>query len=243
MTYAISDLHGCYNEFIKMLELINFNKNDTLYIIGDICDRGPDSMKILLYINSYDNIIPIYGNHDINAFNALSKIGDYAKFVVEDRDYVITHDIFDHDEYLDYLYWLADGGDKTLLDFSKQTISNKKKILECLSNFRDYTEIELDNKKYVLIHSGFKDFDKNKELFEYRVTDFTNYRLDYNKVYYDNKIIVSGHTPTALIDEAYTGKIIIKNNHIAIDCGIVFGYRLGLICLDTLEEFYVDKID
>ena len=67
--------------------------------------------------------------------------------------------------------------------------------------------------------------------------------LDAYQKFHPNKIIVSGHTPTALIDEAYTGKIIIKNNHIAIDCGIVFGYRLGLICLDTLEEFYVDKID
>ena len=40
MIYVISDLHGCYEEYIKMLELINFNGNDTLYVLGDICDRG-----------------------------------------------------------------------------------------------------------------------------------------------------------------------------------------------------------
>ena len=31
-----------------------------------------------------------------------------------------------------------------------------------------------------------------------------------------------------------------KNNHIAIDCGAVYGNRLGCICLDTMEEFYVE---
>lgn len=30
-----------------------------------------------------------------------------------------------------------------------------------------------------------------------------------------------------------------KNNHIAIDCGASFGGKLGCICLDTLEEYYV----
>ena len=40
------------------------------------------------------------------------------------------------------------------------------------------------------------------------------------------------------IDPACAGKIIRKNNHIAIDCGAVFGGALGCICLETLEEFY-----
>lgn len=36
LIYVMSDIHGCYHEYIKMLELINFNSNDTLYIIGDV---------------------------------------------------------------------------------------------------------------------------------------------------------------------------------------------------------------
>ena len=58
-------------------------------------------------------------------------------------------------------------------------------------------------------------------------------------VYFDDKIIISGHTPTLHIDKNMKGKIIKKNNHIAIDCGCVFGYGLGCLCLDTMEEFYV----
>lgn len=65
-------------------------------------------------------------------------------------------------------------------------------------------------------------------------------RPNYEKVYYPNKYLVSGHTPTPLIDEnCKDGSIYFKNNHIAIDCGSVFGGRLGVICLDTFETFYV----
>ena len=35
------------------------------------------------------------------------------------------------------------------------------------------------------------------------------------------------------------GKIIKKNNNIAIDCGCVFGYGLGCLCLDNMQEYYI----
>ena len=63
--YVLSDLHGHYNIFIKMLEKINFSDDDVLYILGDCCDRGPDSLKIYLYIQKFDNIHLIKGNHEI----------------------------------------------------------------------------------------------------------------------------------------------------------------------------------
>ena len=63
---------------------------------------------------------------------------------------------------------------------------------------------------------------------------------DYELQYYDDKIIVTGHTPTGLIEKEYVGKIYKKHNHIAVDCGAFFkDCRLGCICLDTMEEFYV----
>ncbi|HBA49121.1 MAG TPA: serine/threonine protein phosphatase, partial [Lachnospiraceae bacterium] len=34
-TYAISDIHGCYNELLAMLEKINFSKSDRLILAGD----------------------------------------------------------------------------------------------------------------------------------------------------------------------------------------------------------------
>ena len=48
--YVLSDLHGHFDIFIQMLKKINFNDDDELYILGDCCDRGPDSLKIYMYI-------------------------------------------------------------------------------------------------------------------------------------------------------------------------------------------------
>ena len=61
----------------------------------------------------------------------------------------------------------------------------------------------------------------------------------YELQYFDDLTIVTGHTPTGLIEEKCNGKIYQKNGHIAVDCGAVFGGKLGCICLETLEKFYV----
>lgn len=46
-----------------------------------------------------------------------------------------------------------------------------------------------------------------------------------------------------MIDPAFTGRIIRKNNHIALDCGAVFCGTLGCLCLETMEEIYVSSDD
>ncbi len=48
MIYVMSDIHGEYDKYIKMLELINFSDEDELYILGDIVDRGKEPVKVLL---------------------------------------------------------------------------------------------------------------------------------------------------------------------------------------------------
>ena len=64
MKYAMSDIHGCYDEFIAMLNKINFSKEDELYILGDILDRGNKPIDILDYVIAHKNIYLIKGNHE-----------------------------------------------------------------------------------------------------------------------------------------------------------------------------------
>lgn len=223
MIYVMSDLHGCYDEYIKMLELINFNDKDTLYVIGDVCDRGKQPLKILFHMMKYENIIPIFGNHDLVAYGALAKV--YNNLTKQ----------FDKD----FLWWLCDGGKTTLEEFKKLNKENQKKIIDYIEEFRHYEELNVNGIDYLLVHGGLKDFDISKPLSSYRLYDMVWERPDYDKVYFPDKVIISGHTPTLHIDKNMKGKIIKKSNHIAIDCGCVFGYGLGCLCLDTMEEFYI----
>ena len=47
-TYVMSDLHGNFCAYQKMLEKIELKSEDKLYILGDILDRGPNPIKIIL---------------------------------------------------------------------------------------------------------------------------------------------------------------------------------------------------
>ena len=50
MIYCISDVHGEYELFQKLIEKINFSNNDKMYICGDIIDKGINSIELAKYI-------------------------------------------------------------------------------------------------------------------------------------------------------------------------------------------------
>ncbi len=74
LIYVISDLHGCYEKYLQMLEKIAFSSSDSLYILGDVVDRGDDGIKILQDMMKRRNVIPIMGNHERMALNILQKL-------------------------------------------------------------------------------------------------------------------------------------------------------------------------
>ena len=63
--YVISDLHGQFVLLQLLLEKIAFDDSDELYVLGDIMDRGPNSIDIYYFIKSMNNIHMIKGNHEI----------------------------------------------------------------------------------------------------------------------------------------------------------------------------------
>ena len=107
MLYAISDLHGCYEKYVKMLEKIRFKESDTLYILGDVVDRGSGGINILLDMMHKDNIIPIMGNHDYTACTLLKAFGQSDAKSSREK----LRDAFE--------LWLYDGGEPTYTAYRK----------------------------------------------------------------------------------------------------------------------------
>lgn len=63
-TIIISDIHGCYDEFMELLDLIEYNpKTIRLIILGDLVDRGPKSAEVVRKVKSLNVDVSI-GNHD-----------------------------------------------------------------------------------------------------------------------------------------------------------------------------------
>ena len=70
-TYVISDIHGQYKMFLDLLDKIKLKDTDTLYILGDILDRGPHPIKALIKIMEMPNAICIAGNPEYMALQCL----------------------------------------------------------------------------------------------------------------------------------------------------------------------------
>ena len=46
-TYVMSDLHGCYDDFMKMQEAVRFTDCDRLILAGDLIERGSQDYEML----------------------------------------------------------------------------------------------------------------------------------------------------------------------------------------------------
>ena len=64
MTYIVSDIHGEYDLFMRLLEKLNFSEGDVLYVCGDIIEKGKHSIKLARYISRMPNARCIAGNHE-----------------------------------------------------------------------------------------------------------------------------------------------------------------------------------
>lgn len=66
--YCIGDLQGCYLPFQRLLKKIDFSPSrDTVYLLGDLVNRGPDSLGLLRHLMTLGDAAQcLLGNHDLH---------------------------------------------------------------------------------------------------------------------------------------------------------------------------------
>ena len=220
MKYVMSDIHGCYDEFIAMLNKINFSKEDKLYILGDILDRGNKPIDILDYVIAHKNIYLIKGNHE--------KL--FEETFIEGNKYL----------------WYINGGESTDIQIMQKPYYYKKSLYHYISRLPYIKVVD----KFILVHAGVYFPSNYKELTIEEFIDLQGEETclwDRNSANDEKKFkdytIIHGHTPVqAITNNCEDVKIIRKPGHIYIDCGCVFkkaNGKLGCLCLDNMQEYYV----
>ncbi len=238
MTYVMSDLHGMYEKYIQMLDVIGFSDEDTLIINGDICDRGPRAAEIYLDVMNRDNVTVIKGNHEVMAEIDLERLyEEFRGYSIEVMYLIGRRDLWT---------WFNNGGDRTVKSISYETEEDRYRILDFIKSLPLYKIITVCDKRYVIVHGGLGNFTEGMTVEDVPPHDLLWTRPNFDDSYMDdgNTYLIVGHTPTLTISrEGGRAKIYHgKGNVIAIDCGAVFedrGGRLGCLCIDTGEEFYV----
>lgn len=151
ITYVMSDIHGEYYKFKKMLELIQFSDDDTLYVLGDVIDRGKYPMRTLLHIIARPNIRMLLGNHEIMMMRS------------------------NQSAYFDC--WMGNGGYETLNQFATLSEMNRQKIEKYLAALP--ITIELD--EYILVHAGITATRQDEEFCIWARDEFMNVPTRLNK--------------------------------------------------------------
>jgi serine/threonine protein phosphatase 1 len=131
-TYVMSDIHGMYDDYRKLLEIIDFSDKDLLYVNGDVIDRGEDGIKVLRHMAMESNILPVLGNHEYMAARCLRFL---LREVTDESIDALKSDFLEG-----LLQWREVGGNKTIEDFSGLSVEEREDVLDYLSEFTPYEE-------------------------------------------------------------------------------------------------------
>lgn len=232
MIYVIGDIHGDKEKYDAMMEKLSPTDNDTVFVLGDVINIGDSSIELLQDMMYRANVYPVLGEHEYMAKKIFPLISEFTS-IREASESLGGED----KELLDK--WLTMKSEKTTEDFLSLDDEVKESIIDYLSEFEPYEEITADGKDFVLCHAGIDGFSEDKDLSEYEEEAFIYADTDYDRIYFSDKYLVTGHTPTALIDRSLTGKVYSKKRHLALDCGCGYGGRLAAVCLDKLKVYYI----
>ena len=228
MTYVVSDLHGCFDKFKRLIKEIKFTDDDVMYVLGDIVDYGDEPIELLCDLSMRFNVIPILGDHDLRSLKLLTALDEMLKGASPEPETVT-----------EMTEWIRDGGQRTMEGFKALDADMKEGVLEYLTDMSLYEEVTVRGRKYLLVHAGIADFDPQTPLEDYMPEDFINEPIDTEREYFDDVTVIAGHIPTYEIDGADKGQIFYGEGSILIDCGAAFDEPLACLRLDDGKEFYI----
>lgn len=223
MTYVMSDLHGCQRMYRAMLQQISFSPEDTLYIIGDVIDRGAQGIPILLHMMAHPNIRFLMGNHERMMLDVIEGQNEPAEMLA-----------------LHLARWRHNGGEVTRQAFLAQDPATQRAILAYLHAAPYEVLLTAGGREYHLVHAAPSPLGNTY--------DMVWARFDKEEAFYSRqpippgRTVLFGHTATNRYQPCQPLAIWRGKQVIGLDCGCAMqapASRLACLRLEDQAEFYV----
>jgi serine/threonine protein phosphatase 1 len=178
--FVIGDIHGCIRTFRYLVkDILNLEPADTLFLLGDVIDRGPESKAVLDYImelSARSIVRPILGNHEYMMLGAL-----------EDEDL--------------FLRWHKNGCEQTLLSFGvdQSRINDRSSLLDIAPEYFAFLRkwpLYEETQGFFLVHAGLDPL-SNHPLSDIRSLLWTRDENPPQDIIQGRRLI-HGHTPLTL---------------------------------------------
>ncbi|MFF2532253.1 metallophosphoesterase family protein [Brevibacillus sp. NPDC058079] len=227
--FVIGDTHGCHTKLKELLQYWNAD-NQQLIILGDLLDRGEDSLSVILRAMSLQENYGakiIGGNHEDMFLNWLKEPNRYPWHYFNQGGKETLRSLFDEQDYV------AKYPSEEIANMVKEQFQNEVKFLESLPDYHE-------EGKYVFVHAG---VDLTKD--DWKQTSQEDFRWIREEFHHaDNrtgKIFVFGHTPTPRLNPDKTCNPWFSpcETKIGIDGAAVYGgLLLGLLIKEECYEVY-----
>lgn len=232
MTYFVADIHGEYELFLRLLDLIKFSPSDELIVLGDMIDKGEQSVRLVDFIAELDNARVIIGNHEYDFLKRYDGVmRDFNGSNFNDNAALTA---------------LSNGFSQYDKPLSWETV-----------DFIDGLPAYIERENYICVHAGVE-LDQNgvimplKSTLEQLLVYDRRFKEDNCIVESNQKTVLFGHTPCSYVNDTgafvKTAKRGVLNpnkltdySKIRLDCGVYITGMLGALRLEDMREFYVRK--
>ena len=235
-----SDIHGCLSHLERLLKEVDFSEKDILIIVGDMIEKGSDSLGTLRYIMKlYEagNAIPVIGNVDalrlqiieeLNAENAES----FYRYLLKLREWKGTSF---YDELARECGFLIESPEE-LLRSKESVLAHFEKEFQFLSGLPTVVETQ----KFIFVHGGLpeKELSDNLKQSFRSLTKVDSFMTSTPHCY--EKYVVVGHWPVSLYNcsiQQMDPIIDRQKRIISIDggCGIKKNGQLNLLVIPDID--------
>jgi ser/thr protein phosphatase family protein len=232
--YAISDIHGYLDEFIKTLNKVELSdKDNRLILLGDYIDNGSKSFQVLSKIIELEEvysgqIITLFGNHEEWFYDWLIPETPTASAFGE-----TIQSFFSPEELKEILVSNPNNFEIAI----RNAIKTKTKFIDWFKErYKDKRYYETDNQ--IFVHAGIEE--EAGDLWE----ELTSPETFTNKFPVTTgafiKDVISGHIASHQVarDDSYLGKVYYNQNHYFIDGDVNHSKTIPVLCYDTITKKY-----